>query len=76
MMLKRRDIDMFLDFRKYVWQEIKINNFLGGKMTLLPELMAPQISHMVRIHFKRELLLMRILLQKFLRLGLGDFIII
>ena len=45
-------------------------------MTFLPELMAPQISHMVRIHFKRELLLMQILLQKFLRLGLGDFIII
>ena len=45
-------------------------------MNLLPELMAPQISHMVRIHFKRELLLMQILLQKFLRLGLGDFIII
>ena len=69
---------MFLDFRKYVWQEIKINNFFwgGGGMNLLPELMAPQISHMVRIHFKRELLLMQILLQKFLRLGLGDFIII
>ena len=73
---------MFLDFRKYVWQEIKINNFFwggggrGGGINLLPELMAPQISHMVRIHFKRELLLMQILLQKFLRLGLGDFIII
>ena len=31
MMIKIRDIDMFLDFGKYVWQEIKINNFFWKK---------------------------------------------